>query len=192
LESQFWRACQWQFFWDGFLTGFWEPRHGCCLFSRCSAFWRLSSPYLISRKNFNIFLELGMKISRLTKRIILFIGITALAFIIAGTIYYRSFQALPFALGVILTSSLNVLKIIMLERTANKVVNMQDPDYGKNFVRFQYLLRYFLTGIVLLVVGLLHYYTTAPFISIWGAVAGIFTMQIAVIVVRSMKNNDDT
>ena len=132
-----------------------------------------------------------MKISRLTKRIIFFIGIAALAFIIAGCIYYRSLQALPFALGVILTSSLNVLKIIMLERTANKVVNMQDPDYGKNFVRFQYLLRYFLTGIVLLAVGLLHYYTTAPFISIWGAVAGIFTMQIAVIVVRSMKNNDE-
>jgi len=122
---------------------------------------------------------------------ILVIGISVLVLIVAGVLIYRSLEALYFAFGVILTSSLNVLKIIMLERTVNKVVGMDEPDAGKNYVRLQYLLRYILTGAVLLAAGLISVYVHPPFINIWGAVAGIFTLQIAVISVRAMRMDEN-
>ena len=132
-----------------------------------------------------------MNLSRPSKRMILVIGISVLVLIVAGVLIYRSLEALYFAFGVILTSSLNVLKIIMLERTVNKVVGMDEPDAGKNYVRLQYLLRYILTGAVLLAAGLISVYVHPPFINIWGAVAGIFTLQIAVISVRAMRMDEN-
>jgi len=157
-----------------------------------------------------------LKPSRL---MIKFIPLTAALIIIIGIIYYRSLAAVPFSLGVLATSALNILKVRMLEKTVQKVVDMDDQDAGKNVVRFQYLFRYFLTGVVLAAVGLIHTFTTppaiyssrelyinvwgtlfpnapealltAPFISIWGALAGIFTLQLAVIIVRSFKLEKD-
>jgi len=152
------------------------------------------------------------KPSRLMIRMVI---VTALLIIVIGMIYYRSFAALPFALGVIVTSCLNIIKIRMLEQTVHKVMSMTDQDAGKNTVRLQYLLRYLLTGVVLVLVGLIQNYTTpppfysdrtwyiavwailfpggseaflnAPFISIWGALAGLFTLQASIIIIRSMK-----
>ena len=145
--------------------------------------------------------------------------IAALVIIVIGAVFYRSLAAIPFTFGVLITSGLNIIKLRMLERTVHKVVYMEDPEMGKNVVRLQYLLRYFLTGVVLVAVGLIHTYTTpapfyssrdayfgvwaalfpngpqsllsAPLISIWGAIAGIFTMQLSVILVRSMKLEKD-
>jgi len=123
---------------------------------------------------------------------ILVIGISTLVIIVAGAAIYRSVEAIYFAFGAILTSALNVLKVVLLERTVKKAVDIEEPETGKNYVRLQYLLRYFLTGIVLLAVGLVTAYANPPFINIWGAIAGIFTLQISVIVVRSMKFEEVT
>ena len=145
--------------------------------------------------------------------------VAALIIIIIGIVFYRSLAALPFALGVLATSGLNMFKVRMLERTVQKVVSMDDQEAGKNVVRLQYLLRYLLTGIVLVAIGLIQNYTTpppfyssresyigvwaalfpngpeallnAPLISIWGALAGIFTLQISIILVRTRKLEKD-
>jgi len=147
------------------------------------------------------------------------IMLAALIIIIIGVVFYRSLAVFPFALGVLITSGLNIIKMRMLERTVQKIIYMDDQEAGKNIIRFQYLLRYFLTGIVLVAIGLIQNYTSpppiyssrdwyigvwaflfpnapdtliyAPFISVWGAVAGIFTLQIAVIIVRSFKLEKD-
>ena len=132
-----------------------------------------------------------MNLSMPSRRIILVIGISALVLIAVGAVIYRSLEALYFAVGVILTSSLNVFKVMLLERTVKKAVDMEQPDTGNNYVRLQYLLRYFLTGLVLLAAGLVSVYVEPPFINIWGAVAGLFTLQIAVISVRSMKFDEN-
>jgi len=131
-----------------------------------------------------------MKLSRTTKNIMFMICAAALVIIVGGAIFYRSIEALYFAFGVILTSALNVLKIYMLERTVNRTLDMDDKETGSNFVRLQYLVRYFLTGAVLLGVGLIWLYVEPPFINIWGAVLGVFTLQIAVIIVRHRKLED--
>jgi len=126
------------------------------------------------------------------RKMIFVIGVSATVFILGGTAFYRSLEALYFAIGVLLTSALNVFKVVLLERTVKKVVDMEQPDAGKNYVRLQYLLRYFLTGLVLLAAGLVSVYVKPPFINIWGAVAGLFTLQIAVIAVRSMKLDESS
>jgi len=128
-----------------------------------------------------------VKISKTTKNIMLMICVVALVIIAGGAVFFQSIEALYFAIGVILTSSLNVLKIYMLERTVNRTLDMDNPESGKNFVRLHYLVRYFLTGAVLLGAGLVWIYVDPPFINIWGAVLGVFTLQIAVIVVRHRK-----
>ena len=162
-----------------------------------------------------------MELSKPSKLIVRMIVFTALVIIVIGIVYYRSFAALPFALGVTVTSILNIMKVRMLERTVRKVADMDegDQEIGKNTVRFNYLLRYFITGVVLAAIGVIQNYTTpppeyssrtvyidvwatlfpqgpesllnAPFISVWGALAGIFTFQIAVLIVRSMKLEKD-
>ena len=122
-----------------------------------------------------------MKLSLPSKRMIQVVLITALAMMAGGAVFYRSLEAFPFALGVLLTSALNAGKILMLERTVKRAIDMEDPKSGKNYVRIQFLLRYFLTAAILVAAGL------TPFISVWGALFGIFTLQISVIIVRVMK-----
>jgi len=128
-----------------------------------------------------------MNLSLASRKMIMVICIATLVIVAAGAAIYRSLEALYFAFGAILTSGLNVFKVYLLERTVKKAIDMEQPDSGKNYVRFQYLVRYFLTALVLLAVGLVTLYVKPPFINIWGAVAGVFTLQIAVISVRSMK-----
>ena len=107
----------------------------------------------------------------------------------------------------------------MIERTVEKVIDTDDEQTGKNIVRLQYLFRYFLTGIVLLAIGLIQNYTspppiysarewyigvwaflfpgapeallTAPLINIWGALFGIFTLPASVFLLRVFKPEKD-
>ena len=106
------------------------------------------------------------------KKMILLTVVSSLFIIAAGAMYYRSYSVFPFAIGVFLTTALNVLKIIMIERAIEKVVNMNGKKAG-SYIGFQYVLRFLLTGAVLALAAMV------PFIDLWGAVAGIFTLQIA-------------
>jgi len=132
-----------------------------------------------------------MNLTLAGRKMVIMIGVAAAIFIAVGAAVYilvgtlPSLESLPFALGVVLTSALNVLKVILLERTVKRTIDMSDPNAGKNYVRIQYLLRYFLTAAILLVAGL------TPFINVWGAVCGIFTLQVSVFTVRMMKLDAD-
>jgi len=153
------------------------------------------------------------------KMMIYMVFVAAAVIILIGAVIYRSFAAVPFAFGVLITSGLNVIKLRMLVNTVQQVVEMDDIEAGKNKVRLQYLLRYLLTGIVLVAVALIDNFTTpppifsernsyfavwailfpngpeslltAPLINIMGALAGIFTMQLSIFIVRFMKLEKD-
>jgi len=131
-------------------------------------------------------------LSKPSQKIIQWIIITGAVMILIGAIFYRSWEAVPFALSVAVMSLVNVFKIQMLDRAVNKITDMDDPDIGKNYVKFQYLVRYFGTVIILLGIGLLYMYTPIPIATVWGAIAGLFTMQIAVIIIRFMKFEEDS
>jgi len=137
-----------------------------------------------------------MKLTITSKKMIFVIGIAAAVFSAGAFILcivlpsLTLTEALLFTAGVLLMALLNAAKICLLERTVKKTLEMDEPDFGKNYVRIQYLVRYFLTAIVMLGAGLIGYYTQHTGI-ILGAVAGIFTMQISVIIVRHMKQTDE-
>ena len=137
-----------------------------------------------------------MKLSVTSRRMISVICIAAIVFIIAGVIVSLALdtieddQAIWFALGVLLTSGLSVVKVILLERAISKTLDMDNPTAGSNYIRIQYLMRYLMTGGALALAGIVTRFVQPPFLNLYGAIAGAFTLQISVIVVRSMKLED--
>jgi len=111
-------------------------------------------------------------VSEIAKRMMTVVCILFLLLIAASIVYYRSTAFLPFALGCLLGTALNVVKIILLDRTVGKMVHMAKED-AANYARLQHFVRYLLTGLIFLASALIS------FISIWGTAAGIFTFQIA-------------
>jgi len=133
-----------------------------------------------------------MKLSSPAKKMIFFIGILCLVMIIGGVVFYRSVAAISFAVGVIMTSALNVLKVAMIQRTVNKLVEIEDDNAGRNFARLQALLRLFTSGAVLVLAAVLAAFV--PFVDIsllWGAIIGIFTLKIAAILAKFVKPEED-
>lgn len=64
-----------------------------------------------------------MKVSKTCKKIIVIMMFVALTIIIGGAAFHRSIDLIiPFAFGVILTTALNALKLVMMERAAEKIV----------------------------------------------------------------------
>ena len=130
-----------------------------------------------------------MKLSDVAKKMIFILGIAFLILLAAGftgSFFISALEFLPFALGALLGALLNVFKVWMLDRTVKKVVGMEAAKAG-NYVRMQQLLRFVLTGLVLVAAALI------PFISIWGAAVGVLTFQIALpFMKRGIKNGDAT
>jgi len=107
------------------------------------------------------------------------IGCSLLLLVLASIAYYRSLAFAPFALGALLGTSLNVLKVIMLDHTVKKIINIEAKNAG-NYVRFQHFLRFLLTGLVFLLAVLFP-----SFLNIWGVAAGVLTFQIATYFTKS-------
>ena len=132
-----------------------------------------------------------MKLSLPAKKMLFVIAISSVTMIVGGIALclfvpsIPSGEAFPVALGVFLSSALNVLKVLLLERTVQRVMELETAKESKGYVASQYIVRYVLTGAVLVVAAI------TPFINLWGAIAGIFTMQIAVFFIRFMKLNED-
>jgi len=124
-----------------------------------------------------------MKLSVAAKKMIFVICIALLVIVAISAIYYRSLNFLPFAAGALLGSSLNVLKIILIERTFDKAPGM-DVKVIKNYTGLQYFFRFILTGAVLMFAALNEY------VSLWGAVAGVCTLQVAALAMKFLYKND--
>lgn len=123
------------------------------------------------------------------RKMILVMLAAAFVIIIVGTIFSGRFPAitpLPFAVGVLLTTALNIVKTLWLERIAEKLVLMEDQSAAGNYVRVQYMLRMVLTAAILTLAAI------APdhIISMWGAVLGIFTFHAGKYSLAFTTNND--
>ena len=120
--------------------------------------------------------------SDIAKRMMLVVGALWLALVAASAAYYRSMDCLPFALGSLLGVALNVLKIVMLDRAVRRAVQMEEASAG-GYVRMQHFLRFLLTGVVFLAAALV------PFLSLWGAAAGVLTLQVALFFAKRFPND---
>ena len=118
------------------------------------------------------------ELSAVAKKMTSITGDLLLLLIAAGIAYHRSLAFLPFAFGASLGAGLNVLKIKMLERTVRNSIDMERKN-AANYVRFQYFLRFLITGLLLFLA------VTFPFISLWGTIAGLLTMPPAAFYAKS-------
>jgi hypothetical protein len=112
------------------------------------------------------------------KKMMLVVVLSAAVMVTAGAVYYRSFEIIPFSAGLLATSVLNITRVHMLKNVVEKAADMETGNEASNYIRIQHLIRFVLTGAVLTACALVG--TRINHISLlWGAVAGIFTMQIA-------------
>jgi len=123
-----------------------------------------------------------MGLSDIAKRMLLVVGALWLLLVAASAIYYRSMDFLPFALGALLGVALNVVKILMLDRAVKNAVRMDEVRAG-GYIRLQHFLRLMLTGLVFVLAALV------PFISLWGAAAGVLTLQVALFFAKRFPND---
>ena len=120
-----------------------------------------------------------MNLSKDARRMLALIAGLTLVIIVCSAVFYRSSEFLPFAYGALLTCALNCVKVLLIERTVQKTVTMQSG--GLAFGWGQYMLRFLLTGAVLVLAAL------SPYISLWGAVAGIFTFQVSAYMLKLFR-----
>ncbi len=118
-----------------------------------------------------------MKLTPLAKKMIIIICVLMLVFIAASIIYYRSLACLPFIYGCLLGSALSSYKVILLDKAVDKALGLEQKT-ADNYVKLQHLLRFFLSAAVLVAAALV------PEISLWGAVAGVFSFQLSLYVLR--------
>jgi len=96
----------------------------------------------------------------------------ALLMIVGGVVFFRSFYSVAFALGVVMTSILNVGKVLWLKHTVKRASTMQSSLVGGYTGAF-YLARFIATGLVLV----LAFYL--PHVDLFGAAIGLLTLPIA-------------
>ena len=123
-----------------------------------------------------------MKLSDSAKKMTHFICIIALLCILGSVIYYRSLNFLPFFYGVLAGSFVSIVKVFLLDRAVDKVINMEQRHAG-GYAGISYLLRFGLSGAVLILGAV------APQISLWGTVAGIFAYQLAAYGLKFCSND---
>ena len=117
-----------------------------------------------------------MKLTDTAKRMMLVFCISLPILIICGILYYlynRSFTLLHFIYGAFLGTVTNIIRTIMLDRTVQRILTF-GPEKASNYVRIQYLLRFLITGLALILAALV------PFINLWATVIGILVYQIAI------------
>jgi len=113
-----------------------------------------------------------MKISELSKRMIITILVIASVCIIGSIIYHRSFTFLPFLFGVIIGSVASISKVFLLEHAVDKAITMEKQQ-AVNYITIQNFLRLLLSGVALIIGAIV------PQISMWGVAAGILAFQLA-------------
>ena len=97
-----------------------------------------------------------------------------------GAVFFRSYFAVGFALGIGMTMVLNVVKIKWLAYCVTQATSME-TNRGGAFVSIHYLLRFALTG---LVVTAAHF---LPVVDMFGAVIGLLALPFSNYVVHFFK-----
>lgn len=118
-----------------------------------------------------------MRLSAIAKRMLLVVCLSLPLLAAGGFAYYRSLALfLPFLCGALLGTALGVGKVILLDRAVAGIAGME-KERGMNYARLQQLLRFLLTGAVLVIAALLPFERRQP---LWGAAASVLAYQAAV------------
>ena len=130
--------------------------------------------------------KLDFTTAGISKKIIYLMIAIGVVIIIGGVVFHRTIpESLYFAAGVVLATGLNIIRIKMLEQTARKLVELNDDGSSKASVGFSYIFRFLLTVAVFVAAAML------PFIDLFGAVFGIFTLPISMHLLRFVIPKSD-
>ena len=121
-----------------------------------------------------------MNIGNTCKRIIFLTAAFGLIFFGVGIFFTDN--VLYFAKGIVFGTVFSVLKVILLEKTLKKAVDMGQAN-AQNYTRLHYSIRYFLTGVVVVVAALVKS------ISLPGVVLGLAAMTPAVFIAGRMEKD---
>lgn len=115
-----------------------------------------------------------LRVSNTNKHIIL--TIISLSLIIFGVGCFFAKDVKTYFLGLFLGTLFSILKIILLEKTLEKSINM-NPEKAVNYTRLHYSLRYLLTGAVLIIAA------KNPNLSLIGVILGILILRPALFII---------
>ncbi|MCL2495569.1 MAG: hypothetical protein FWE98_07970 [Oscillospiraceae bacterium] len=96
-----------------------------------------------------------------------------------AAVYYRSWGFLPFAGGALLGTAVNAAKVLLLERTVNKLAAMEGDAKAASYARLQGMLRFLLTALALAGPAFANR-RGLPIAVFWGAAAAALAYQLAV------------
>ena len=96
------------------------------------------------------------KLSETSKRLVkVMLAISLIGFglgIIVTKVWFPN-ETFKFIYGIVFGTIFAILKLMLLERSLNKSVNYVEGQ-AQNYIRLHYMLRYFLTGVVLAVAAI--------------------------------------
>lgn len=104
----------------------------------------------------------------------------AFSLVVYGIGLFMVTDALSWTLGIVLGLLIALLKLKLMENTFTKAVNLPEAK-AKGYTQRQYMLRYVLTGIVLLVAAL------NKDVSLLGAFFGLVSMKVGAYVQLGLK-----
>ncbi|MCL2572044.1 MAG: ATP synthase subunit I [Defluviitaleaceae bacterium] len=113
-------------------------------------------------------------VEAVAKRMIIVIVCASAVIALGGYIFYRSTEAIPFALGVSMAMCVNIIKVLWLKKTVTAAIDMQSKS-ARRHMQVQFFLRVVLTSGVFLIAGLLH----GTHVNLMGVAFGIFSLTIA-------------
>ncbi len=122
-----------------------------------------------------------MNSKKVLKQII--ISIAALGIIAMGIGIYFADNILYWVLGIAAGTAISMLKVIMLERTLDRAVDMP-PEDAKNYTRSRYTFRMILS-IAAVVVAI-----KLPWFNVIGVIVGLLLVQPAVYIVNFTGRNN--
>lgn len=119
-----------------------------------------------------------MNLSQTGNKLIL--AVIALAILVCG-ISMVFFDNISFCGGVIFSTVFVIVKLIITEKSIQHSLNL-DPKGAEAYMKAQYAIRYFLTGMILIAAALIE-----P-INLYGAIVGVLLAQPAGYIVMYMES----
>jgi len=127
---------------------------------------------------------MASELTRYANKMILVIICASIVMILGGVVFLRAMYALEFALGVVMACGLNIAKVLMLKYAVTRATSMDSGGMG--FTSIMYLVRFVLTGLVLVAAHFI------PFVELLGTVFGLLAMPIASYVLKFFIKDDGT
>ena|GEM_PF-5982006 len=141
-----------------------------------------------------------MKLSLYARKMLLYIIICTVIFIIGAVILCVAVEALsnygdtaalttadilPAILGILLSAIIGVIKTLLLENQVSKLSIMDDPNKAKLYASGQAVFRFLLTGGGLIAAHFI------PFTHLYAAFAGAFIWNIAAYALKFVKIDEE-